>query len=61
MKKWMRKIKAWVRNTILIGISILAIFTLFMSMRVLMLQAYKALLVFILSVAWLVLFAHANR
>lgn len=60
-KRRMRKIKSFLKNTILVLITQIAFLMFVASAEALVEHTVKALLVFILSLAWLVVFAHANQ
>lgn len=57
----MRKIKAWVKNTILGMVTTFAFLMFVASAEALVEHTVKALLVFVLSLAWLAVFATANQ
>lgn len=58
-RRWHR-FKSKMKNFILGAITVFAFLMLMASMEVLLEQTLKAILVFIISLAWLVLFGHAN-
>lgn len=60
-KRRMRKIKSLLKNTALSLITLLAFVMYTASLEGLVEQSVKALLVFILSLAWLAVFAYANQ
>lgn len=57
--RW-HKFKCRVKNFILVTITVLAILMLIASLGVMVEQAMKSLSIFFGSLAWIVLFCHAN-
>ena len=60
-KRRMRKIKSFLKNTILVLITQIAFLMFVASTEALITHTVKGLLVFVLSLAWLALFATANQ
>ena len=58
-RRW-HKIKSKMKNFILGAITVFAFLMFLASMNALFEQTLKAMLVFVISLAWLVLFGHAN-
>ena len=59
-RKICRLIKRMIKNFILVVITIFAFLMFLASTGALVTESPKALIVFVLSAAWIVLFAHAN-
>lgn len=59
-KKQARKMKRIIKNFILCAITVVALSAMMLSIYLLAEQSMRALVVFILSVVWLVMFGEAN-